>query len=67
MTYENICALRSQSSNARVDYRSECIESSGSVEEYCRAVTEEDLCEYSTENCDNLVQPASGCCPICGK
>ena len=69
MTYENICALRSRSSNARVDYRGECVEAEDdgtTVEDICNAVIEEGLCEYTSDNCDRLVQPSTGCCPTCG-
>lgn len=68
VTYENICVLRSLSANARVDYRGECISDDElTVEEYCQAVIDQDFCQYSTENCDQLVQPSVGCCPVCGK
>ena len=66
-TYENICVLRSLSSNARVDYRGGCIDINGTVDEYCQAVLDQGLCPYTSENCNNLVQPSSGCCPICGQ
>lgn len=66
-TYGNVCTLRAQSSNARVDYSGECVTPSDqNREEICEKVTES-RCVYNTSNCGNLVQPMEGCCPLCGK
>ena len=69
MTYENICLLRSQSGNARVDYRGNCesVPSDASVEEACSNIREKARCQFTRQNCRRLVRPEEGCCPICGK
>ena len=69
MTYENICLLRSQSGNGRVDYSGDCLSVPGapSVEAVCSNIREKARCRFTAENCRNLVIPEEGCCPICGK
>ena len=68
VTYDNICALRSVASNVRLDYRGECLNEEGiPVEDTCTQVMERQLCKFNSGNCKALVQPADGCCPICGK
>jgi len=69
VTYENICLLRSQSGNGRVDYSGDCqsIPDDVSVEEACSNIREKSKCQFTTENCNRLVRPEEGCCPICGK
>ena len=68
VTYENICILRSLSANARVDYRGRCIGENDdwTPDELCERVKEEGLCQDSVDNCEILVQPLIGCCPVCG-
>ena len=68
MTYENVCVLRSQSANARVDFYGECGDRPGeTLDDFCERVNEEGRCIYNTSNCDRLVMPEEGCCPLCGK
>ena len=68
VTYDNVCTLRSQSSNARVDYFGDCVTVPGdNPEEICELVITENRCRYSSSNCNNLVSPEEGCCPLCGK
>ena len=68
MTYDNVCVLRAQSSNARVDYSGGCVESSGANrEEICGRVDRLGRCRFNTSNCRSLVSPEEGCCPLCGE
>ncbi len=69
-TYDNICVLRTWSAGARLDYQGRCLsefDRHAFVEEVCERVREEGRCEYDSSNCDTLVFPDEGCCPICGK
>ena len=67
-TYSNICELRAQSANARVDYHGECIETAnGTVEgNRCQRVRASGKCQDDSD-CKTVIQPEDGCCPICGK
>ena len=65
VTYPNSCVLESTSS-ARVDYPGECVDGN-SAEEICIMVLMEGLCVVNSTNCDRLVIPQDGCCPICGE
>ena len=69
MTYENVCVLRAQSANARVDFNGECGDRPGETrDDFCERVNKQGRCIYSnTSNCDFLVMPEEGCCPLCGK
>lgn len=67
-TYDNICVLRSRGSNVRLDYFGECLNEEGvSTEEACDRVMKRQLCKFNSDNCRSLIQPADGCCPVCGK
>ena len=67
-TYGNICELRANSANARVDYKGPCRESEPDemVSRKCRRIRRSGNCPNITL-CENLTQPEDGCCPICGK
>lgn len=68
VTYENVCILRAQSANARLDYYGECETGPGdSREEICERVTSKNRCIYNTSNCRYLVTPEEGCCALCGE
>lgn len=68
VTYDNICELRSQASGVRVDYRGECDDDSDtSVDDVCRRVRASGRCAFNADNCDYLVRPEDGCCPVCGE
>ena len=68
MTYENICELRTQSNNARFDYRGACVDDSDETAgEICQRVISSGRCHFDTNNCPCLVRPTVGCCPVCGK
>ena len=68
VTYDNVCVLRAQSANARVDYGGECEEDSGeSPEQICVRVSQAKRCIYNSSNCRHLVRPEEGCCALCGK
>ena len=59
--------LRSLSANARVDHRGECIDSDGEVaEDICALVRESGMCADLTD-CETVIAPDDGCCPICGE
>ena len=67
MTYENICVLRAQSANARVDYYGECEAGPGVTPEgFCVRVSRARRCIYNISNCRHLVRPEEGCCALCG-
>ena len=67
VTYDNVCTLRAQSANARVDYGGECEELSGeSPEKICVRVSQVKRCIYNSSNCRHLVRPEEGCCALCG-
>ena len=68
LTYENICILRSTSANTRLDYRGPCAGTTGeTMEAICERVVGENRCAYNSTNCQFLVMPEDGCCPICGE
>ena len=68
VTYENICELRTQSNNARLDYRGRCVDDDNSTAgQVCRRVIMSGRCRFNTSNCPCLVRPVVGCCPVCGK
>ena len=68
VTYENVCVLRAQSANARVDFLGACEEGTGRTpEEYCTMVSRARRCIFDTSNCRHLVRPEEGCCALCGK
>ena len=69
MTYNSTCHLRTQSANAQVDYRGECVEGGEmSLREICRSVRKElGRCEETRHTCKHRVLSRDGCCPICGK
>ena len=68
VTYENICELRTQSNNARLDYRGRCVDDDDSTAgQVCRRVIMSGRCRFNTSNCPCLVRPVVGCCPVCGK
>ena len=68
VTYDNVCVLRAQSANARVDFTGECTANPGeSPADFCERVIEEGRCTHNTSNCDHLVSLEEGCCPLCGK
>ena len=69
-TYDNICVLRTWSAGALLDYPGRCLSEfnrNTSLEEVCEMVREEGRCEYNSINCDYLVSPDEGCCPVCGE
>ena len=67
VTYENVCILRAQSANARLDYYGECETGPGDSLEICDRVTTENRCIYNASNCRYLVTPEEGCCMLCGE
>lgn len=70
VTYSNICELRSQSGNARMDHMGRCDEGSNrteTVDDMCDRVRRSGRCAYTRENCSHRVQPEEGCCPVCGR
>ena len=71
VSYNSSCHLRTQSANAQVDYRGECVEDTDEdidVREICRRVREDtDRCENTREACQRRVMSRDGCCPVCGK
>lgn len=67
-TYENICELRTQSDNARMDYKGSCVEDENvTASDLCDQVVSSGRCRFNTSNCDCLVRPVIGCCPTCGE
>jgi hypothetical protein len=67
-TYDNICELRRNSANARLDYRGECDEPDEPDEVVnikCQRVRGNKRCP-DLGDCENRVRPGDGCCPICG-
>ena len=68
MTYNSTCHLRTQSANAQVDYRGECVDGGEKgLGETCRFVRDDEKrCEIDRENCERRVLSSDGCCPICG-
>ena len=67
VTYENVCVLRAQSANARVDFLGGCEEQNGSPNEYCSRVSRAGRCIFNSSNCRHLIRPEEGCCALCGK
>ena len=68
VTYDNVCILRAQSANARVDYVGECEEALGeSSEQICERANQANRCIYNSSNCRHLVRPEEGCCALCGE
>ena len=65
LTYASACELQNQAA-VRVDYPGECISNTSSLEELCQRVLNDDRCVSNDMNCDSLVFPEDGCCPICG-
>lgn len=67
VTYENICELRTQSANARIDYRGECIDTGeDAAGDVCDLVRSSGRCTALPDDCTSPVSPGDGCCPICG-
>ena len=66
VTYKNLCVLQSQA-NTRLDYRGECGGRNVSREQHCQNIRNSNRCIHNSNNCQQLVQPGDGCCPICGK
>ena len=69
-TYDNICELQTQSSNARMDYLGECVEPDDpatSVRDRCRSIRSsmDGRCP-ELPDCVSRINPEDGCCPICG-
>ena len=51
-----------------MDHRGECDEDDDTPsDDVCARVRDAGRCEYNSENCDRLVRPEEGCCPVCGK
>ena len=71
VTYENVCVLRSQSGNARMDYYGECDVDEEDPQEtpegVCQRVSRVRRCVYNISNCRHLVRPEEGCCALCGE
>ena len=68
ITYDNICELRSNSANARVDYRGECEDEPDEVvDDKCARLRRSGRCAALTDcSEDSRVRPGDGCCPVCG-
>ena len=39
----------------------------GDCEDNCTNVRDTGRCTHNDDNCDTIVQPRDGCCPICGE
>ena len=67
-TYSNVCELQAQSSNVRVDYRGECMETSPSdvLAEKCQRVRASGRCA-DVSDCKTVIPSRDGCCRICGE
>lgn len=66
MTYGSACELENQAS-VRVDYLGACLDAGvSSILELCDIVLNEGRCMVNETNCDSLVFPEDGCCPVCG-
>lgn len=67
VTYDNVCQMKLWAVNARVDYRGPCVEvrEEDIIEDICDKVTNEKKCR-ELRDCNNVIQPADGCCPKCG-
>ena len=51
-----------------MDHRGECDEDDDTPsDDVCARVRDAGRCEYNRDNCDHLVRPEEGCCPVCGK
>jgi reversion-inducing cysteine-rich kazal motif protein len=68
ITYDNICDLKSNSANARVDYRGACMgaETDELVNAMCTRLRGSGRCSNLT-GCRYRIRPSDGCCPVCGK
>ena len=67
-TYENMCALKTWSANARVDFYGECVDKPGdSRDEVCLREDQQGRCLYNNSNCRHLIKPEEGCCALCGE
>ena len=70
VSYENDCHRRTRSARARRDYMGDCDDSDDTdrtLTELCQRVRREQRCRWNSSNCDSLVRPREGCCPICGQ
>ena len=68
VTYDNVCRLRTLSANARVDFYGVCQNGPGSTpNNLCERVSISGWCAYNSSNCNFLVEPEEGCCPLCGE
>ena len=67
-TYSNVCELEAQSSNVRVDYRGECMETSSSdvLVDKCQRVRASGRCA-DVSDCKTVIPSRDGCCRICGE
>lgn len=67
-TYDNICELRSNSANARVDYRGECTraETDEVVNDMCTRLRGSGRCA-DLDGCRSRIRPGDGCCHVCGR
>lgn len=66
VTYDSICVLRSRATT-RLDYMGECGGGGMTREQHCQAIRNSMRCLHNSSNCQRLVQPRVGCCPVCGK
>ena len=68
MTYDNVCVLQAQSANARVDYRGACMapEQGVTVNNICQRLRNSGRCT-DLSDCDSVIRPEDGCCPVCGR
>ena len=68
-TYDNICELRLNSANARVDYRGECEDDDEDevVIDKCARLRRSNRCAAIASTCTSRILPEDGCCPVCGE
>ncbi len=67
-TYDNICVLRTNSANARLEYRGECMADveEEMVADRCERVRRSERCGDLTD-CASRTRPEDGCCFVCGR
>lgn len=68
-TYDNICELRSNSANVRVDYDGACEDDDEDevVIDKCARLRRSNRCADVAPTCTSRILPEDGCCPVCGE